>query len=353
MAEIVRHTRRFFWQIDPGYFRLKLALKTVLAILISLWWTRDQVMITQLMAATASGFSMQGVVARDFNRRIVQVIIFSFSYFAAFMLGLWARDVLLKTNLVLIGMAFVVNYCRRFNLRYSIAPMMVWMLCFVATILPFPSKAVAISHLDGLVKGLTVSAAVLLLVWPENYKRLFRQNSMMYFIILRDNYRTCARWLAMIMTKGDLLPVKSMRDDLANLLESNRILETSQSLTRNNPKMLNATAQQHALKQAFFLLTEALLSIQRKRELLPKPVIPLLVDLLYQTARLFDHLDMDKRLQLTGNVDKRISLSKLNQRLAELDISEPQSVMILMNIKMSIQLINQHIQRWVTLNESA
>lgn len=352
MVAIARQTRRFFWQIDPGYFRLKLAFKTMLAIFISLWWTRDQVMITQLMAATASGFSMQGVVAKDFYRRIIQVFVFSISYFLAFMIGLWARDTTLHTSLVLIGMAFVVNYCRRFNLRYSIAPMMVWMLCFLATVLPFPSRAVAISHIDGLIKGLIVSASVLLLVWPENYKRLFCQNSIFYFSILRDNYRICARWLSTILINGEVLPVKTMREELTSPLESNRTLEASQTLSRNNPRMLNATSQQHAFNQAFFLLTEALLSMQRKKELIPLPLVPLLVDLLYQTARLFDNLSMDKNLRLTGDIDQRISVNKLNQRISELDITEPQIVMGLMNIKMSIQLINQHIQQWIILNEN-
>jgi len=352
VVESTQQIRRFFWQIDPGYFRLKLACKTVLAILISLWWTSDQIMITQLMAATASGFSMQGVVAKDFYRRIAQVCLFSVSYFLAFLLGLWARDSVLLTNLVLIGMAFAVNYCRRFNLRYSIAPMMVWMLCFVATILPFPSRSAAIGHIDGLIKGLIVSALVLLFVWPENYKRLFRQNSLVYFSILRDHYRSCARWLATLLVHEDVLPVKMMRDELSFPLESNRTLETSQILVRNNPRMLNATAQQHALNQAFFLLTESLLNMKRKIEAIPRPLIPLLVDLLYQAGRLFDHLDMNKQLCLIGDVDKRISLNKLNQRLSELDITDPQVIMNIMNIKMSIQLINQHIQRWVVLNEN-
>jgi hypothetical protein len=351
VAEWFRFTTRFFWQIDPGYFRLKLAFKTVLAIVLSLWWTHNQTMITQLMAATATGFSMQGVVAKDFYRRVFQVLILSVSYFAAFMLGLWARESTLFTSLVLIGMAFVVNYCRRFHLRYSTAPMMVWMLCFIATVLPFPSREVAISHIDGLIKGLSVSALVLLFVWPENYKRLFRQNSTFYFSLLCDHYRSCARWLATIQVAEELLPVKSMREELSYPLESNRKLETSQTLTRNNPQMLNATAQEHALNQAFFLLTEALLNLQRKKEFLPPTLIPLLVDILNHAAKLFEELDMDKNLKLSGNVDQRISMKSLNQQLSELDITEPQVVMNLMNIKMAIQLINQHIQQWVTLNE--
>lgn len=353
MSAIARHTRRFFWQIDPGYFRIKLAFKTVLAICISLWWTRDQNLITQLMACTASGFAMQGVIARDFSRRIVQVFILSISYFSAFMLGLWARDSTLLTALVLIIMAFVVNYCRRFNLRNSIAPMMVWMLCFVANIFPFPSKAAAIAHIDGLIKGLIVSAAVLLLIWPENYMRLFRQNSVFYFSLLRDHYRVCAHWLATLFIDEKALPVKEMREELSYTIESNRTLERTQTITRNNPLMWNATNQQHALNQAFFLLTEALLSIYRKKELLPKSLIPLLVDLLYQAARLFDQLDINKKLELTGNVDQRISVNKLNQHLSKLDITEPQAVLNIMNVKMAIQLINQHIQEWVTLNETA
>lgn len=138
--------RAFFWSMDPGHFQLKQSLKTILAILISLWLMRDEAMITKLMAGAAAGFSMQGVVARTWMMRITHVIFFMLINSVAFSLGLLVRESPVGTAITLVILGFLVNYIRRFGLENSLAPLMAWVLCFLATILPFQHTADAWNH---------------------------------------------------------------------------------------------------------------------------------------------------------------------------------------------------------------
>ena len=165
------------WDKDPGYFRLKQAIKTVIAILMTLFLVRNEPLFGKLMASLACGFSMQGVNAKKLSWRIAQVICFDVVYFLCFMLGLVVRDAPNLTAVILVILGFTVNYLRQYGLQNSMAPMMAWVLCFFATILPANSSHEVWLHLYALIIGLVVSAAVSIFIFPENYNQLFVDNT--------------------------------------------------------------------------------------------------------------------------------------------------------------------------------
>ena len=89
---ILNRMRTLLWRMDPGQFLLKQGAKTILAILISLWLMRQEPLVSQLMAAVASGFSMQGVIAKTWLLRVLHVSLFIFGYTITFAVGLLVRD---------------------------------------------------------------------------------------------------------------------------------------------------------------------------------------------------------------------------------------------------------------------
>lgn len=336
----------FLWRIDPGYFRLKQAGKTVLAILLILWLLADSEFSHKLIACLACGFSMQGIVAKSYSARCFQVIVFNGIYCLLFLIGLLLRETSFA-SIALVMLGFMVNYCRRFGLQTSVAPLMAWTLCFLATILPLDSAKEAWSSMYSLVAGLSVSGLVLLGVFPDNYPKLFINNVNGFFKLLARGMRDIRRYL-LIRSEFQAFEREGfvrIRQDLNQLLESNQAMEQSQVFIKQKIRISDNLVHLYALLHAYSLMIDAYRILKIHDYQLPDSMRLKLSAINRHYETLFDSLRMenDYSTRLSMTMMSLTSLSHLTKKLSDDWLSEPTLIMAILNIKLSFQLFNKHI----------
>jgi len=333
----------YLWNIDPGYFHLKHATKTVVAILISLWLMRDEALFTQMMASIACGFSMQGVVAKAFSSRIKQVIVLDVAYFLVFALGLCVRDSVSWRACVLVLLGFFANYVRRFGLQTSVAPMMGWTLCFFATTLPFPNQAQAWNHIYGLVVGLGVSASMVLLIFPENYPRLFVKNTNRLFDLLAEGMRELRRQTPAIDGKSNSHYVESERisHQLTYLLESNQTIEQSDVFGEQSTQISEVLIQEYALVHAYRMMIDAYRILSRHDYSLSRATrleltrhYKTLEKTLGSLRMAFDYSISCRPISVGGPVARWYR---------PVPLPAPALIMVILNVKLGFDLLEQHM----------
>ncbi|WP_419419275.1 hypothetical protein ACNVED_12140 [Legionella sp. D16C41] len=334
----------FLWNIDPGYFSLKHAARTVFAILITLLLLNQESFLTKVIGGLVCGFAMQGIAAKTYLERIIQVILFNLVYFSLFLLGLYIRDFYNLKSLTLVILAFSVNYIRRFDLQTSLAPMMMWMLCFSATILPVDTSNAIELHLHGLIIGLLVSALTLLFIFPENHSQLFIYNSNRFFHLLALGMLDIERYL---LSRSSIRPVEEktfnqLKDHLNQLLDINQALEQYLSGNEQENKVNNILMHQYALTHAYMLMIEAYRILKIHGYHLPNTVRSTLGSINKEFSQLLDSLTMSKNYSISGNI-KPVSLQILNESLREQYLTEPTTIMAILNLQLSFNLFNQHI----------
>lgn len=330
------------WNIDPGYFRLKHAAKTILAILITLLLVRNEPVPFKLLVGIVSGFSMQGVVAKAYAARIIQIIILDLAYFLVFSLGLLAHGSEIGTAVVLVGVGFFANYARRFGLQHSVAPMMGWSLCFFATILPYSSDAI-LGQLYGLTVALTVAALVNSLVFPENYPRLFIANSNRVFHVLAQGMHELRRYVLGVQS-SDLPPrmvFEHLTNTLTRLLESNQAMDESEVFPAHSTRVNHSLLQQYALVHTYVLIIDSYRILHQYNHQLSKPA-KIGLSLMYkQFERLFSSMNMLPDFTVTSTISS-VSVAK---RLRYTPPSEPALILVLLNLMLSFNLFNRHVSQ--------
>lgn len=330
------------WGIDPGYFRLKHAFKTILAILIALWLMRDETSYVRAMVGLAAGFSMQGVVAKSYPTRIFQILALNLAYFCSFILGLLVRDSASGAAAVLVVTGFIANYARRFGLQTSVAPMMGWTLCFFATVLPFTDTAEIWEHIYGLIVALSVSALVNCLVFPENYPRLFVWNSNRLFRTLAQGMEELRQYVQGHQKKRafERRAFVGIKHLLMHLLESNQAIEESDFSAEDNP-LSDILIEQYALVNAYEMMLDAYELLGRNKQQLLKPAQDELNIIYKQFELLFASMVMKTDYSvLTGGAT--VPLPSLVKTLSRTPLTEPAMVLVLLNLKLSFNLLNRH-----------
>lgn len=334
----------FFWRIDPGFFNLKLAARTVLAIILSLWIVQDDLLLTRMMAGIGSGIAMQGVVAQTGRLRVLHVTVFTLFYFSVFALGLAVRHSPIWTAVTLTGLGFFVNYIRRFGLEKSIAPFMVWILCFLATILPFTSTHQAWVHIYGLLVGLVVAACVTLFVFPNNYQKLFINNVNLFFKSLSLGMESLRRQILIHdrnLVFGEL-PFVQVKQNISRLVDSNQTILYSPAFKKEESEFSTITASQYALINAYSLLLDAYSEIWHKDIRLSHATLLIISSTCKQVANICSAIHVDDDGAIINETAESF-MPKLGKRLGEKPALDPETIIILLNFKLGFELLAQNI----------
>lgn len=335
--------RAHFWNIDPGYLNLKLAFKTVLGIILTLLILRGHSLLTQLMAAIACGFSMQGVGGKTWGGKALHILVFDVIYFSAFVLGLSVRDYPILTAATLVTVGFFANYIRRFNLENSFAPLMVWILCFLATILPIPSAHEAYTHLGGLLLGLVVAAVVTLLIFPEDYPLLLIKNSNRFFKTLSAGFYEVRRYLlGYEKAPGDFTQLRfvQIKKELTELMDINQTLQ--HSLVVQNKQHLNEIlVHQYGLLSAYSLMIEAYQTLLLNPQYLPRMFRLDLIRLNKKLANIFALVRMHQDWKITPQLDLcDVNLSSLTKAVPQ----DAEIILALLNLKLGFAMAKKHLR---------
>ncbi len=338
------------WDVDPGLIRLKHAGKTIIAILISLWLTQNQSLYTMLIAAVGSGISMQGIIAKSLSSRLLQLLIFDLCYFSAFALGVIVRHSANLTALALIILGFTVNYIRRFDLQNSMAPTMIWLLCFLATILPLTSSTHLWINLQALLIGMLVSAVVYLFLFPENYSHLFVMNANHIFEDIAVGLSDLRRYLSSKKKGSSITESQAFqqKDILAHLLDSNQTIADNLMFMNKTSLMSKTLIHQYALVNAYKIILDSYQIISCENYKLPRHIRYALSVLNKDFARLFRSVSMQKDYRIAIQYPM-ISLKNWSNKLSENPPKDPELIMLLLNLKLGFHLFNKNLAKLLWL----
>lgn len=334
--------KHFIWRLDPGYFSLKQAAKTILSLLVSLWIIRQEPLLTKLLAGVASTVSMQGIVAKTWRTRALHVGIFTLIYFAVFVLGLSVRESPSLTGVTLVLLGFFANYIRRFGLESSLAPMMLWLLCFLATILPYTDEGWG--PIYGLLVGFGVSAAVILCLFPDNYPRLYINNSNLFFATLGDGMNEIRRHLLMSEARRlgfSELSFVRIRFILMPLLAVNQAIQHHKVFANREQQVESVLTHQYALLNAYSLILDAYKELWMRPDGLSDTARLALSRSSKQFATLFSQMRVDSNYHI-ARTRSFCFIPNLTKRLRLKPATDADMVMILLNFKLGFDLLNQH-----------
>lgn len=342
----------YLWSIDPGYFHLKRATKTVVGILITLCLVRKEDLLTQMMACLATGFSMQGIVAKAFSSRVKQVLVLDITYFVVFNLGLLVRESLGLRALLLVVVGFFANYMRRFGLQNSVAPMMGWTICFFATTLPFSSAIDAWQHIDALALGLSISALMILLIFPEDYPKLFISNTNRLFVLMAEGMHALRRE-NLVMNQHQLndASLGNIAKQLTKILESNQAIEQSNVFADEALNTSNLLIHQYALVHVFNMILDAYRILNRHEQQL-SPSIRLMLNRKYKQFELMlCALCMQEDGFVYSDHPKPVSFFNIQSLSSEL--TNPVMILVILNLKLSFILFEKHMRLLVRDKDAA
>lgn len=337
LSQYIRNSK--FWDLDPGYLHLQQALKTVLSILCMLGLLHREPLLIKLMVGVIIGFSMQGATAKTFRRRVWQIISLNIGYFVAFIVGLSVHASPVGSALVLSGMGFMVNYLRRFGLQTSSAPFMSWCLCFFATILPFPDLNEIWHHVPILLLALFITGLVNLFILPKNYSRLFISNSNRLLAMLAQAFDTIQRYTVHPLSERyfQRLSFVKMADRLLRLLAYNQAIVQDMA----NETMSEQILEQYALVHAYTLLLDAYRILVQHQHQLPASLSAKLKLIYASYKQIFVQLRMNENYEVKSQ--KSVQLPDLTPLLYQLPTLEPRMVLVLLNLKLSFNLLNREI----------
>ena len=247
------------------------------------------------------------------------------------------------TALTLVIIGFFANYIRRFGLENSFAPLMIWMLCFLATILPLANSKEDYDHMGALVLGFLVSGMVSLLVFPENYSSLLIKNSNLFFHTLSTGFSEIRRYLLGFGQEQDfkVFPFVRVKKDLTDLMDIN---QTLQHLTAaSSKKRLNHILfHQYGLLNAYILMLEAYQSLTR----IPKPLALStrlhLIRVNKKFAEVLGAIKMQKDWKMITQQELRLMMP-LSYPKAPLP-KEPALIIALLNLKLGFDMAKKHLR---------
>lgn len=327
------------WDIDPGYFHLKHAFKTILAIIITLVLTSHEALFIKLIAGLTAGFSMQGVIASTPRSRLVQIIILDMAYFAAFIAGLIVRESHFFSAITLIILGFAMNYARKFGLQTSSAPLKIWTLCFLATVIPFNDVHAVWNHLHIVLFALIISACINSIVFPVNYPELFISNTNK---LLRHMAKGLLEIRSYLSGSHSILSAQVRFNEttkqLQHLLEINQTIEQKKDINQQN--LSEALFIQHALVHIFSLMTDAFRILNKYEQEFPKSFSPELKTVFKQFTRWFAAMKMEQNYKIRVKHHELPNLP-ITINLQHLNTDQPTIILVLLNLKLSVNLLNQ------------
>lgn len=336
--------RTYLWSIDPGRFQLKQATKTLLAIVLSLAVLRHASLETMIVAGIASGASMQGVIAASLRTRLLHVFVFNMVYSWSFIFGFLVRNNSHFASFSLVFMGFFVNYIRRFGLSHSLIPMMIWLMCFLAIALPFQKETSMWVPAYGLLVGFFISSLMILFFFPDNYYRLFIENSIRFFEGLSQGLSAIKQQLTSPDHSCDFsqLSFVSIRTSLRCLLDTNQAIEERAVSANKNAKIDAVLMHQYALLNAYSLMVDACHMLWNSSRCIPSEDQLIVGSMFQRISAIFSTMRIDDAGMIVadGSMD---DLSTLTEKMRVIPLRDPLIIMVILNLKLGLDLLKRQI----------
>jgi hypothetical protein len=343
----VHQIKQNLWQVDPGCFRLIHAVKTLIAISICLWIYSDASLLEKLFAGVASGFSIQGIDASTRKMQIVQIILSALAYSVTFLLGIFVSFSGMLTTITLMLLGFSVIYVRRFGPLFTYGPMLAWVFCFLATILPIESFSQGLNNIDGLIAGLIIAAFIYLFILPENHINLLLKNSQLFYQELAQGLLLAKKSIHLNINQADFDKqfFSNSKNNLLNLTSINQSINQyllTSSIERNASRLITS---QYTMLKAYSMLVEAFHGLLKSEKKIPDSIHHPLAILLDTLSKTLSKVQFNSNLECMGlPLELEAYFDKLNHVLTNIHLDDNQLIIALLNMKLSLRLLNKNYQ---------
>jgi hypothetical protein len=226
-----------------------------------------------------------------------------------------------------------------------VAPFMFWMVCFMATVLPFQSSSQAMRNFYSLLVGLAVSASVLLFIFPKNYSRLFISNTNRITQLLGKGMEEVRRYL--LKQRGinnfDDLPFVKIVGSLNQMLSSNQGIEDNGIFHEQQKIIDNSLIHFYVLVNAYTMMLESYRVIHKRSFSLSRSTIYRLSIMSKAFSRLYYSIKINSEFSFEYT-EQQINLPLMSKIFEGESLTEPALIIALMNLNLSFNLMNYHIK---------
>ena len=178
--------------MDPDWLRLTQSLKTVLAVVLTLAIIYPFTGSDLFLSAIGAGFLMQCGEGANRRRQQLTMLICGLALILLAVLGAAANSHREAKEALVIVVAFLTFYLRRFIPRRPGFTAYAFVICLLATVLP-GGREQAITHAEVLAAALLVAFVVFFFIRPPNPRRAFAVSTRVFCRSVADLLRAIGR----------------------------------------------------------------------------------------------------------------------------------------------------------------
>lgn len=337
------------WDKDPGYFRIKQGLKTILAILIVMIITFTAPFSVKLVAGITAGFAMQAITGQNQKEQFQFILIAFPIYFLCYLIGYITRNFGMLSDIVLAILGFLAMYVRKFGSKFTFAPILAWTFCFFGVIFSIPLQEYFLV-VYGLLLGLCISGLVFLLIFPEKKQNLYFNNLKLFF----NCYSNALQWLAYILMNGTNLKTYNdkkiaLRDRIFHLCLYNGDIAQKYIDSNGYSRLNKLYTKQYALAKNLSMILEGFEHLIITNKILSDIVRSHLFTIIaiYATAISNLHISDTKSNYVKVSSTLKIietNLVEFQNLILKSFANNSEFIVPLVNINLALQLIQKNIK---------
>lgn len=341
------------WEEDPGYFRIKQSVKTILAIAIISLITIAMPMPVMFFSAITVGFSIQAITG-DTQKQQIKFILTAFPlYFICFILGRVTESNQLYSSVLLVFLGFIAIYLKKYGSTFDLAPIIGWAFAFLGIILP-PEQQIEWQILASMIVGFSIAGLTYLFIFPVKKIELYYVNVTKFF----KEYCFMLHWLAHVLihktTFKDFQEKKiAYKNYIFHLMIVNGEIARNQSdATAIDAERINLIySKQYALAKVISMIIEGFESLIEQPDGFSDDIIAThLFTIFVIYAAAISHFDLtiiakDQKQVLTIFRIMENKLAELQRLILQSSFIKKSYLIALININLGLRLILKNIQQ--------
>ncbi len=332
------------WYKDPGFLRLKHASKTVMAVLLAIivaYLLRIPA-LGVFVAGFAAGFLMQAVAGERRRYQQKTFVVICLVAIVLFFIGNIMQHNTYWQSGYLIILSFFAVYVRRYGPHFMLATLNLWVMGFIATILPggWPD---ALYNSYGVVIASIIAFIVFFYIFPQ-------RKIIAVFDNLRRNFNIVHKIL-LLSVKQLQVPESSIEHDkkvLGLMTEYREVYALNQNLLATlsvisqdlNAMLAKLVMRQFITGKAMWMIRQNIKDFKQVEEAFPQVIYQYIDDAIFCLAHISQFLSHKKynANKLQHDISRAEEKLKLLQAALFNDkIIHKEHVVILLNITFSMQ----------------
>lgn len=336
-----------FWALDPGYFKLKNALKTTLSLVIVVFLAYTFLgKMPAVLAGFAAIFSTQGVMDDPWEKRLLALSITGVCSLLAYLAAAFLKSHVILLEILLIVLAFFALYVRRFGPRFMVPPINVWAICLVGGILPHEPAHLIIQNGLAYLMGFFVSCIIYFSVFSLDKRSLYYAN----IDQLKDVFVDSLLWLEQYFINGVpreafLAKNRALQDEIVKLVMINETILEAMSNANSGAANKFAKNQMicYALQKDFSILFEGFSGLLESQMEVAKELKQLMLSAFLHLSFLIQQVKVERKNERVG-IDKTLIpfedyLQKIQGYLNTFRIDQKEEFIPVLNICLGLRLI--------------